>query len=87
MTKFFNNFEKSYLWPTFGPILGQKYFFSENSCGSLIPFKNLEKTYDPIQRKLLDKRMDRWIDRQTEGQTDAILLNPSSNHLRFIKKI
>lgn len=55
MTKFFNNFEKSYLWPTFGPILGQKYFFSENSCGSLIPFKNLEKTYDSIQRKLLDK--------------------------------
>lgn len=36
------------------------------SCGFLTPFK----TYRPIRREFPDSRVDRWKDKQTEGQTD-----------------
>ena len=63
----------------FGPffsILGQKIFFSENPALSRTTsyelqatYQILEKTYDTIPRKYLDRRMDR----RTEGRTNPIL--------------
>ena len=63
----------------FGPffsILGQKKFFSENpalSCTTSYELQAtcqiLEKNYDTIPRKYLDRRMDRRM----EGRTNPIL--------------
>ena len=74
MTKSFNKFKEPYFWPIFQNFLGIFFFFfSQNlplSCttsyGFLAAYQNLEKTKDTIPRKRLDRRMDRstegWID-------------------------
>ena len=71
MTQFFNKFKNPCFWPIF-PIFGAKKIFLENpvlSCatsyGFLAPCQNLEKVYDTIQRKHLDRQKDGQKDGQT----------------------
>ena len=86
MTKFSNKLKKPCFWPILGPFfqfLGQKTFFSEIPALSRTTSYEfqalcqiLEKTYDAIPRKYLERRMDG----RTEGRTNPILLDPSGYH-------
>ena len=79
MTKFSNKLKKPCFWPLLGPFSqfwGKKNFFSENPALSRTTsnelqatYQILEKTYDTIPRKYLDRRMDRRM----EGRTNPIL--------------
>ena len=79
MTKFSNKLKKPCFWPLLGPFSqfwGKKIFFSENPALSRTTsyelqatYQILEKTYDTIPRKYLDRRMDRRM----EGRTNPIL--------------
>ena len=77
MTKFSNKFKNSCFWPIF-PIFWAKRFFFKNPDlphttrqEPLTPCWVSEKTNEPIQRKLLDRRAEGWKDRKTKGRTDG----------------